>query len=320
VAALTVAVAVAAVFIAVSPGLEFHNAYTWLVFAPEKLTPNLGIPWTYNPAWLVAFIGPLVSLPGRIGLVLFIVISIVAIVTSSHILKGNAIVALLSAQMAWILWWGQIDGIVVLGVALGWLALEKRMWWLMWLALALATLKPQIGLVPVMAIWWWSESKTRWWSLLGFIALVVFSLWVWGLWPVWVLKGIVLVAQGTQYGSWNSSLGLWALPLFVPAVLMPLERRQRLLALTATAMLVSPYMPYYSTILLLCMPIPGWAYAFAFLGYLPNLLSTAVAWNGIVLLPITVLMWLYFPPAVHQFRKLIARRTRVLARPASKYT
>ena len=94
---------------------------------------------------------------------------------------------------------------------------------------------------------------------------------------------------------WNASLGLWALPLFIPALLLPLNRQQRLLALAATAQLASPYLPYYSTILLLCFAIPAWAYLFAFLGFLPLVLGTTIAWNGVTLLPILLLAWLYAP-------------------------
>jgi hypothetical protein len=65
--------------------------------------------------------------------------------------------------------------------------------------------------------------------------------------------------------------------------------------MTATALLVSPYMPYYSTILLLCLEIPWWVYPLVFLGYFPVQLGTALAWNGIVAIPILVLGWLYLP-------------------------
>jgi len=292
--AATIAV-VAAIFAMLSPGGEFFQAYTWLVLSPEKLLPALGIPSTYNPAWLIALMAPFVILPGRIGLVLFLLASIAMCLVAAHVLGGKTIPMLISAQMAWILWWGQIEGLVVLGVALGWLALERKSWRLMVLAMALATLKPQIGLVPIIALWWWSGTWIRWRSLVAYCGFVAISIVIWGPWPIWFMQGIGIIVHGTQYGAWNSSLGLLALPLFVPALLLPLDRRQRLLALAATATVCSPYMPYYSTILLLCMGIPGWAYVFAFLGYLPTLFGTFIAWNGISLLPLSVLCWLYWP-------------------------
>ena len=74
-----------------------------------------------------------------------------------------------------------------------------------------------------------------------------------------------------------------------------MSREKRLIAITATALIVSPYMPYYSTIVLIAFAIPWWAYLFGVLGYLPGLIGTGLAWNSIVLMPLLVLVWLYLP-------------------------
>ena len=95
----------------------------------------------------------------------------------------------------------------------------------------------------------------------------------------------------------DTGLGPIALPLFVPALLVPLDPPQRLLALAATAMLVSPYMPYYSTLLLLAFPLPWPLLALALLGYLPSLIGTTLAWKGVVLLPLGALTWVYLTAA-----------------------
>jgi hypothetical protein len=192
------------------------------------------------------------------------------------------------------LWWGQIDGLVVLGVALGWLALARKSWGLLFLGMALATLKPQMGLAPIAALWWWS-GPLRWRALAAYMGLFLVSLALWWPWPVWVFEGLFIVAGGTQYGAWNASFGWAALPLLIPALAVPMARKERLTALTAAALLISPYTPYYSTLVLLCLPLPAWAYVFAFIGYLPGVVGTTIAWNGIALLPLTVLGWLCWP-------------------------
>jgi len=76
---------------------------------------------------------------------------------------------------------------------------------------------------------------------------------------------------------------------------VPMGRKERLTALTAAGLLISPYTPYYSTLVLLCLPLPAWAYVFAFIGYLPGVVGTTIAWNGIVLLPLGVLGWVCWP-------------------------
>jgi len=221
---------------------------------------------------------------------------------SSKVFKGKPVLVLISAQLFWILWWGQIDALAVEGLALGWWAWQKRSWKVLTLALLLGMLKPQISAVPLFVLWWWI-GKDRWKSLAIVAGVMLVSVLIYGPWPVWILEGVFWVANGTQYGPWNSSLGLIALPLFLPAFLTKLEPEQRLLALTATSVLVSPYMPYYSTVVLLVFALPWWMTIFAVVGYLPNLLGTTIAWNGIVFLPISILAKIYLPMLIAWFRK-----------------
>ena len=164
----------------------------------------------------------------------------------------------------------------------------------MFLALTMGTFKPQVGLAPLLALWWWS-GKQRWISLVGMILLTALSIVIWGPWPVWYFEGIFGFVGNKHHAVWNASLGLWALPLFIPALFLPLTRYQRLIALTATALVVNPYMPYYSTLILMIFNIPWWAYILAFTSYLPTVIGSTLAWNAVVLMPLGVLLWLYLP-------------------------
>jgi hypothetical protein len=215
---------------------------------------------------------------------------------------GKPIPILLSAHMMWILWWGQIEAWGVVALVIGWFGMKRKSWWLIFLALILASFKPQISAIPMIALWWWS-GKDRWKPLAAMLVLLLFSLWVWGPWPIWYMQGILGFVGDDHFGPWNASLGLIALPLFIPALLLPMERDKRLMAITATALIVFPYMPYYSTIVLLTFAVPWWAYLFGVLGYFPSLLGTQLAWNAIVLLPISVLIWLYMPNFVNWYQQ-----------------
>lgn len=293
-AIILVVIALWMVYAFVAPGDDYKRCYTWMVMEPERLESVAVRPWTLNPPWLVPFMAPFVSLPGRAGYLVFLLATLAGMVYGVYMLGGKPIPILLSAHMMWVLWWGQIEVWGILAVVIGWLALQKKSWLLMFLALALASFKPQIGFVTVVALWWWS-GRDRWKSLAAMLALLALSILIWGPWPVWYWQGIFGFVGDQHHTPWNASLGLWALPLFIPAMLVPLKREQRLMALTATAYIVSPYMPYYSTILLMCFAVPWWAYLFGLLGYLPSLIGTRLAWNGIVLMPILVLAWLYWP-------------------------
>lgn len=281
-------------FAALGPGADFLVGYHDLVTRPERLAEVPTNTWMLNPPWLAVFMAPFVAIPGKVGYIVFLAASLAMFVLGVYRFGGQPIPLLLSAQMMWVLWWGQIEGWGILALTIGVLALEKKSWPLMFLCLAISSVKPQLSFAPAVALWWWS-GKDRWKSFLAMAGLGLFSLWAWGPWPLWYGQAISNFTSNGHSAIWNASLGLIALPLYIPALLAPLDRRQRLIALIATTFVASPYLPYYTTVLLLCFAIPWWAYFFAFLGYLPNLIGTQLAWNAIVLLPLSVLAWLYWP-------------------------
>lgn len=278
----------------IATGLDYYGCYTWMVTLPEKLKTVVDTTWTLNPPWMVPFMAPFIMTPGRFGYILFLAASLAAVIWACYVFGGRPILTLLSAQLFWVLWWGQLEGWGALGLVLGWFAQEGGSWFWMFIALAVGSFKPQVGFAPVAMAWWWL-GKHRWKALAAMLVLFAASLAVWGPWPLWYTTGITRFVGDGHSGTWNASVGWIALPLYLPALLLPLNKEQRLIALTATTLLFSPYMPYYSTILLLCFNIPIWAYLFAFIGYFPAELGTGWAWNAIALLPLSVLAWLYWP-------------------------
>lgn len=298
------------VYAALGPGEDFLG---YRAFALHLADYNLA-RGMYSPPWLALLVLPLAVLPGRRGYLLLIGLTLGAGLFAARTLGGKPLVVLLSAQMSWVLWWGQIDALTLLALSLAVLGHTRRSWWLLAVGLMLAAVKPHVVAVPVIALWWWSTgSRLR--SLAVAAALVALSLVVWGNWPAVLAERLLPFSQSTSYRPWNATLGPLALPLFAPALLVPLGRPQRLLALAATAMLVSPYMPYYSTLLLFVFPLPWPLLALAFLGYLPSLIGTTLAWNGVVLVPLGVLTWVYLR-AARASRKPEAPRT-VAARIAT---
>lgn len=255
-----VAVCVWALFAFIGPGSDFIRCYTDMVLRPERLKEVAIYPWTVNPPYLAVFMAPFITLPGRAGYILFVGLTIASYVCGAYLLGGKPILVILSAHMMWVLWWGQLEGWGILGVILGWSALQRKSWPLMFLALTLASFKPQISAVPVIAMWWWLGNPGRWKAAAAMLALFLASIWIWGPWPLWYYQGIFEYVGDGHFGPWNASLGLYALPVFLPALLLPLDREKRLIALTASFYIASPYQPYYSTLPLLCFAVPWWAY------------------------------------------------------------
>jgi hypothetical protein len=277
------------------PGADFKRAYTWMVLEPDRLSTNAIYPWTLNPLWQNFFMAPFVTMPWPWGYITFMAFTLAAAVLGAYWFGGQPIGLLLSSQMFWVLWWGQLEGWAILAVVLAWVAVGRRWWWLMTVALALATLKPQIGLAPVALLWWWS-GRERWKPVAVLGGIFIYTLLVWGPWPIWYWQGMqhgAFVAQHAQ--SVRASLGMWAWPLLLPALCVPLSPTQRVLALAAAAQLASPYLPYYSTILLLMFNIPPWIYAVSLLGYLAPWLGPTFAWRSMVSVPLATLAWIYWP-------------------------
>lgn len=277
------------------PGADFKRAYTSMVTEPERLPDNAIQPWTLNPLWQNFFMAPFVTIPWPWGYVLFLAFTIGMTALGAYWFGGNPMIILLSAQFSWVLWWGQLEGWAILALVLGWIGMERKSWVWMFFALALGSFKPQVGFLPVFALWWWSGNDR--WKSAGLLAGVfLLTLVIWGPYPLWYAQGILSAQFAASHAEVvQSSLGLWALPLLLLAFILPFNRYQRILAISAAGQLVSPYMPFYSMVILLCFNLPWWIYAFSFLAYLPSFLGTAIAWNGMVLMPLGILAWLYCP-------------------------
>ncbi len=286
-------------YASLGPGADYFVTFTYLVQSPEKLQPIVGAPWTAHPGWFAGLMAPFVALPGRLGYILFLAATIAMLLIASRIFKGNWFLLLFSAQASWVFWWGQVEGWVALGLALGWIAHQKKNWPLLAIGIALASVKPHLGAIPALALWWWS-GEDRWKTALALLGLFAASLLIWGPWPMWMVQTIqqTFLSKSETFQPWNISLGWHAMPLLIPAILLPLPRQKRLLVLTATSMLIMPYMPYYSSLILLCMPLPSILYPLAFLGYFPTILGTQVAWKGLIALPLGILAWTYTALAI----------------------
>jgi hypothetical protein len=278
------------------PGADFKRAYTSMVLEPERLPSNAeGNPWTLNPLWQNFFMAPFVTTPWPWGYVLFLAFTLGVSALGAYWFGGNPILLLLSAQLFWVLWWGQLEGWAILSLVVGWVGMERQSWWWMFLALAMASFKPQVGFLPVLAMWWWS-GNARWKSAFLLAGVFLFTLVAWGPWPIWYLQGLLNSEFVTNHAKTvQSSLGLIALPLLVLTLILPLNRYQRILALAAAGQLVSPYLPFYSMGVLLCFNIPWWIYALSFIAYFPSQLGTTIAWNGMAILPLSILFWLFLP-------------------------
>ncbi len=223
----------------------------------------------YNPYWIRPLFEMLALLPFRLAYVFLMLLSLVGIWFSTRVFEGRLIHVLLTYQFAFLLFYGQIDALVVWGLAISWWGLNHRRYFVLGVGMVLALLKPQVTVVAVGLILWWAGShKARVKSLLPFAFVIALSIWRYGWWfsPWW---------QHLQNNSLNrgGSITLWeyfgpiVLLLWLPLAFVRLPRRDFLALALATSALTMPYYQQYSLVVLQVFPI-GWVAWLGNVGFL----------------------------------------------------
>lgn len=245
------------------------------------LPSGFDIPYYYLPAlagakpmlypyWAYWLFAPLTIVPFKINYFLLIVGLLIGIIIACQSTGGSPWLLLLSFPFVWVLWYGQAESLVAMGIALMWHGRNKQDARWIGIGLLLASLKPHItGPAAAIILWqlknWPLRLKSLW--LLGPVILLSLVRWGW-LWPVDWLANISSPVFRNSYN--NGSLwvwfGPWALILWVPALFVPMNNRARVLLALATSLLTMPYVPPYSQLALYLFPMPIWIWIW---GYLP---------------------------------------------------
>ncbi len=214
-----------------------------------------------NPLWIYFILKPIALLPLPVSYALFLLLNLGMFWVGSNLTGGNRYLLLLSFPAFWVLWFGQLDGFVLLGTALGLQALDSKMPILMGFAILLLLVKPHIGAPLAILYAFWLPRRA---TLLTVLLVAVLSLVVWGWeWPItWVRNILTIqeeyyVPQTTNISLFPYGLIAW-LALLVPKT--PMDRVK--VALSATILSV-PYAATYSILPILVLPMPWWIYLVA---------------------------------------------------------
>ena len=132
------------------------GGYEWFHFQAASLNNGLA-PKVANPPYIFALLYPLALLPVRWGIFVYSFIAIAAIYATHRLTRVNKWLLLLSYPTLRNLFYSQLDVLSMLGVALGWWAIQrKRTIWL-GAALVLLGIKPQAtGILGIVyLVWGW---------------------------------------------------------------------------------------------------------------------------------------------------------------------
>ncbi len=224
-------------------GADLRNFY--LPFAGGCL--DCGVT-PYVAVWLLA---PLAWLPPGLAWPALTAVSLIILLTVCRFSGANPLWLLLSFPTLAMLWLGQIDALIVAGLALALLSPNP---WLRGAGLALAAIKPQItGLALLVLLFYQRKSLLK--VLAVPLAALLISLLTFG--PDWPLRWLVNAMQALAHAY---AIGVVD-PL--PYLLLPLlwlyhGQRRKVQAALFISVMASPYMGLYSGVVPLAFGLPGW--------------------------------------------------------------
>lgn len=252
------------------------------------------------------------QIPEPYGYVVWILLNAVILIITVRFFKSPLIPVLLSYQFNWILFYGQIDPLVIFGLPLGLWAIEHKRPIILGMAITLLLIKPQYGLLPGLMLLWWGDNK--WKPILVIVAIMLLSFIVWPGWHnhiihQWLIYRDPSMAMEQHHEQGNTSLHIpiWIgtlvsiISLFVPIV----DRQKKLLGLLSVGFIFSPYSTIYSQLAMLVFPIPAFYYVFGFLPWVKAiLLGPFNQWEWMAVFPLAVWVYVYLPAIRHYVARL----------------
>jgi hypothetical protein len=241
----------------------------------------------YYGFWLMPFFALLRLLPFEVGYVLWGLINVAGVWFAARVFNGKAAWAMLVYQLLYMLFYGQISGVIAGALGLAWYGAVQRKWDLAGLGFLIAGAKPQSGLLFGGLLWLLApfQWRERLRMLIVPVAGVALSF---VLYPGWL--GNILAQMRAEMPNDFGSIALWrwigpfGLLLLLPPLLAKIAWQKRFLALICALTLALPYYQQADLLILFAFPVGGFA-TLGNLGFFYPLLQ----WDALKLLAIAPL-------------------------------
>lgn len=292
-------------FIIIQPSHLAYDFNNYLKTASDYYE-NYYYAYWFNPVFELFAI-----LPFFVSFFIWNIVSIIGVFLAARIFGGNSTLALVSYQMCYILFQGQIMGWIIGALAFFWWGMSHRKWFLAGVFLLIASTKFQSGLVVALILWLLADITWKNRVQIVFIPLIaaLVSLLVYPSWPLHLLS---LIERNPPINFGSISLWQWigpfALILWVPPLILRIPKDQRMIALISTTSLGLPYFQQTDLIELFVFPI-GWFPIVGNIGYISILIGV----NALKILAIIPLMiyLLIITPSIFMTIKSRRNQTRI---------
>lgn len=293
--AVTLDLAVVCAFAWIHPDTLHYDLSNYLKVAQGDFS------FFYYAYWLAPLFVALGKLPTMPVYLLWSAASVGAVWFAARVFGGKAGLVLLSYQMFYLLYQGQLTGIVIGALGLLWWGMAHKRWYAAGIGLIVAATKFQTGMTFGLILLLMAPiARTDRMRILviPIIATIISFL----VYPGWV--GATLSLLQTNPPNMAGSISLWrwlgpgALLLWIPPLMIPLDWRKRLVALVATATFAVPYFQQVDLLVLFVLPV-GWLPALGNLGYLMTIFDYA-ALQMLVFIPL-LLYGFILVPAVEEW-------------------
>lgn len=250
-----------------------------------------------TPYWslLLSFIPA--QVPEPFGYIIWITIGSFLVLVTTHRFNSPLLAVILSYQLSWIVFYGQIDPFILFGIGLGYDAIINKRPILLGVAIALVTIKPQVG--SLLAIYFFFSSPAKAKTMLVFLLIVLVSLLIWPGWLERLIFEQILPFMDRPYNNTtNTSLRIpfWLGSIFsFLALVSPMSLKNKIPLLLATNLVVSPYSTIYSQLSLLSVGLPS---LFNIFGLIPwavaIILGSCGYWQWASMFPLLVIVYMYY--------------------------
>ena len=238
-----------------SAGWDFLAAYRTAV-----LTGNYGVN-TWNPYPTYWLLYPFAILPPLIGYLLWNLFTAVCVIAALKFWRGPFLMFALSLPGFWLFYLGQLEGVMALGLVLASLSSP----WAVGLGLTLLTVKPQIGLFPIVFV---LLRRRNWRDLLvpGLVYGLSFLYWGW-----WIPEWLAALPNPADRPS-LINIDFWPYSLVLLPILWWKRSDLKIWLIEQSA--IMPYSPVYSLSPLFTMFLPIWINVLIWLLFLPAIFTT----------------------------------------------